>query len=71
MPPRAPALPCNIIEPCVSVTALTAQDIRALFRNEEWTAMESRRAQLVSGEEFTQKTAASHMIPLVSQAYLS
>jgi hypothetical protein len=55
MLPKAPALPCNIIEPHLSTTALTAQDMSAVFRNEEWIAIESRNAQLVFVEEFTQK----------------
>jgi hypothetical protein len=55
MPPKAPALPHNIIEPRLSATALTAQDIRALFRNEEWIAIEWQNAQLVFVEEFTQR----------------
>jgi hypothetical protein len=39
----------------LNLVFLTAQDIRALFRSEEWIAIESRKAQLVFVEEFAQK----------------
>jgi hypothetical protein len=55
MPPKALVVPRNIIESRLSATAPTAQDIRALFRNEEWISIESRDAQLVFVEEFAQK----------------
>jgi hypothetical protein len=55
MPLKAPTLPRNTIEARLSAAALTAQDIGALFRNEECIAIESRNAQLVFVEEFAQK----------------
>jgi hypothetical protein len=36
----------------LSTTSLTAQDIRALMRNDEWIAIESRNTQLVLIEQF-------------------
>jgi hypothetical protein len=55
MPPKAPDLPHNIIEPRLSATALMAHNIRPLFRNAEWITVESRNAQLVFVEEFARK----------------
>jgi hypothetical protein len=52
MPRKAPALPRNITKPRLS---LMPQDIRRLFRNDEWITIESRNTQLVFVEEFAQK----------------
>jgi hypothetical protein len=71
MPPKAPALPSNIIEPHLSATALTAQDIRALFRNEGWIAIESRNAQPVFLEELAQNNCGVNLMPPVSRTYSS
>jgi hypothetical protein len=43
-----------MIEPRLSATTLTAQDIRALLRNDEWTSIEARNTQLVFLAEFAQ-----------------
>jgi hypothetical protein len=42
-----------VIEPRLSTTSLTAQDIRTLMHNDEWIAIESRIAQLAFIEQFT------------------
>jgi hypothetical protein len=47
MPPKVPALPRNKIEPRFSITSLSAQDICALLRADEWCALESRNQQVV------------------------
>jgi hypothetical protein len=47
MPPKVSALPRNEIEPRISITGLSAQDIRALLRADEWCALESRNEQVV------------------------
>jgi hypothetical protein len=49
------ALPRSIIEPHLFATVLAAQDVRVLFRNAEWIAIESRNAQLAFVEELAQK----------------
>jgi hypothetical protein len=43
-----------MIESRLSVTALTVQDVHALFRNEEWIALEIRNAKLVFLKEFVE-----------------
>jgi hypothetical protein len=53
MPPKPPDISQAVIEPHLSTTALTAQDIRAPMRNDEWITIEPRKAQLVLIEQFT------------------
>jgi hypothetical protein len=52
--PKTSAIPRSTTEPHRFATALTAQDLRALLRNKEWIALETRKAQLVFLEEFAQ-----------------
>jgi hypothetical protein len=52
MPPKTPVIFWAVIEPRLPTTALTAQNIRALMRNDEWIAIEYRNAQLVFIEQF-------------------
>jgi hypothetical protein len=47
MPPKVPVLPGNEIEPRLSITGLSAQDIHALLRADEWCALESRNQQVI------------------------
>jgi hypothetical protein len=46
MPPKVPALPRNEIEPRLSITGLSVQDIRALLRAGECFALESRNQKV-------------------------
>jgi hypothetical protein len=48
------AIARSTIESRLSVTTLTVKDVHALFRNEEWIALETRSAKLVFLEEFAQ-----------------
>jgi hypothetical protein len=52
MPPEAPAISLVVIEPPLSPTDHTVRDIHVLMRNNEWTAIDSRNAQLVFIEQF-------------------
>jgi hypothetical protein len=52
MPPKTPAIFQAVIKPRLSTTALTVQDIRALVRNDEWIAIESRNCHLVFIKQF-------------------
>jgi hypothetical protein len=47
MPPKVPALPREFIEPGLHTIGLSAQDIRALLRCNNWCASESRNQQVV------------------------
>jgi hypothetical protein len=47
-----------VVEPGLSATALTAHNIRALLRNDEWIAIGYRNVQLVFIDEFTQTQCA-------------
>jgi hypothetical protein len=47
MPPKVLALSRHEIEPRLSITGLSAQDIHALLRDHEWRALESRNQQIV------------------------
>jgi hypothetical protein len=49
---KTPAISQVMIEPPLSTTALTVQDIRALMNRDEWIAIESRNAQLAFIEQF-------------------
>jgi hypothetical protein len=51
MPPKTPAISRAVIKPPISTTALTAQDIRAVMRNNEWIPVESRNPQLMYIEQ--------------------
>jgi hypothetical protein len=52
MPPRVLALPRERIERALCNTGVTAQDIRALLRSDDWCALHSRNEQLVFFYEF-------------------
>jgi hypothetical protein len=52
MPPRILALPRERIERALGNTGVTAQDVRALFRSDDWCALHSRNEQLVLFYEF-------------------
>jgi hypothetical protein len=54
MPSKIPVIPRSTIEPPLSTTALPAQDVPALLRNEESIALETRSAPLVFLQEFAQ-----------------
>jgi hypothetical protein len=47
IPPKVSALPQNEIEPHLSITGLSGQDICVLLRADEWCALESRNQQVV------------------------
>jgi hypothetical protein len=47
MPPKTTALPMEALEPPLHETSLTAQGIRALFRNPDWHSLISRNQQIV------------------------
>jgi hypothetical protein len=47
MPPKVPAIPRNEIEPRLSITGFSAQDILALLRTDDWRAWDSRIQQVV------------------------
>jgi hypothetical protein len=47
MPPKVLTLPRNEIEHCLSITGLSAQDIRALLRAAEWCALQSRNQRVL------------------------
>jgi hypothetical protein len=46
MPPKVLALPHERIERALCNTGVTAQDVRALFRSDDWWALHSRNEQL-------------------------
>jgi predicted sulfurtransferase len=52
MLPKTPTISRAVIEPRLSTTVLTAQEIRTLMRDDKWIAIESRNAQLVFIEQF-------------------
>jgi hypothetical protein len=52
IPPKVPAVPRNEIEPHLSITGFSAQDIRALLRADERGALESRNQQVVFLSDF-------------------
>jgi hypothetical protein len=52
MPPKVLALPRNGIEPRVSITGISAQDIHALLRDGEWCTLESRNQKVVLLSDF-------------------
>jgi hypothetical protein len=58
MPPKAPALTREEIEPRLYATGLPAQDIRSMLRCDEWRALESRNEQLVFFCDFAQAECA-------------
>jgi hypothetical protein len=47
MPPKVPAPPPDVCEPVLTDTGLTAQDIRALFRDPDCLSLESRNQQVI------------------------
>jgi hypothetical protein len=52
MPPKVLALPRERIERALCNTGVTAQDVRALLRSDDWCALHSRNEQLVFFYEF-------------------
>jgi hypothetical protein len=54
MPLKTPAISRPVIEPSLSTTALTGQNLRAFTRNDEWIAIESRTTQLLFIEQFAE-----------------
>jgi hypothetical protein len=52
MPPKVLALPREPIERALCNTGVTAQDVRALLRSDDWCALHSRKKQLVAFYEF-------------------
>jgi hypothetical protein len=54
MPPKAAALPRDVIEPALYQADVSAQDIRAMLRCEQGIAWESRREQIVLFHDFVQ-----------------
>jgi hypothetical protein len=54
MPPKAPPMPREVIEPLLCTNRLTAQDPRALPRSEGWNCLESWNAQLVFRADFAE-----------------
>jgi hypothetical protein len=52
MPPKVLALPHERIERALCNTGVTAQDVRALLRSDDWCALHSRNRQLVFFYEF-------------------
>jgi hypothetical protein len=52
MPPKVLALPRECIERALCNTVVTIQDVRALFRSDDWCALLSRNEQLVFFYEF-------------------
>jgi hypothetical protein len=52
MPPKVLALPRERIERALCNTGVTAQDVRALLRSDDWCALHSPNEQLVFFYEF-------------------
>jgi hypothetical protein len=52
MPPKVMALPRERIKRALCNTGVTAQDVRALLRSDDWCAFHSRNEQLVFFYEF-------------------
>jgi hypothetical protein len=61
MRPKVLALARNEIEPHLSITRLSAQDIRALLRDDEWFALESRNQQVVFLYDFAKRECSISM----------
>jgi hypothetical protein len=62
MPPKVLAMPRKEIEPRLSATGLSDQDIRALLRNDEWGASQSRNQQLVFLADFAQAECSRRIL---------
>jgi hypothetical protein len=71
MPPKTAAIFRARTKPRLSTTTLTAQDIRALMRTDQRTAIESRNGQLVFLEQFSKLNAAYHWMPKLWPNYSS
>jgi hypothetical protein len=54
-----------VIEPRLSAAALTAQDVCAFMRNDEWIAIEFRNAQLAFIEQFAKIEFGGRFDPTV------
>jgi hypothetical protein len=52
MPPKVPALPREAIERALCNTGVSAQDIRALLRSDDWRALQSRNQQVAVFHDF-------------------
>jgi hypothetical protein len=52
IPPKVLALSRERIERALCNTGVTAQDVRALFRSDDWCALDSRNEQLLFFYEF-------------------
>jgi hypothetical protein len=66
-----PAISRAVIEPRSSTTAIRAQNIRAVMRDDEWIAIESRNAQHVFIGQFARTECCEYLILLFSPNYSS
>jgi hypothetical protein len=55
MPPKTTVIPREVLEPLLRVTPLTAQDIRAAMRSDQWNTLQSRNAQIGFLAEFAER----------------
>jgi hypothetical protein len=69
MLPKVPALPREAIKRTLYTTSVSAQDIRALLRSDDWRALESRNQQVAFFRNFVKneyhQTLASDVIGYV------
>jgi hypothetical protein len=55
MPLITPAIPREALEPLLRVATLTAQDICAAMRSDQWNTLQSRNAQVAFLAEFAER----------------
>jgi hypothetical protein len=65
VPPKVSAFPRNEIEPRLSITGLSAQDIRALLRTDEWCALESRNQEAVFLYDFARSECSISLLAAI------
>jgi hypothetical protein len=67
MPLKVPAVPRNEIKPSLLITGLSAQDIRALLRADEWCALESRNHQVVFLYDFARSECSMSLPAAITE----
>jgi hypothetical protein len=70
MPPKATALPKDVTEPALYQAGVSAEDIRAMLRCEQWIALESRNEQIVFFTISRKMSAEQHSPRVKSPQYL-
>jgi hypothetical protein len=70
MPPKTPAIPREVLEPLLCATPLTAQDIRAVVRSDQWNTLQSRNAQVAFLAELAERQCGIQLLnPSLAEAF--